>query len=134
DHFVHTVDLLEAHRYLLVPAGRHVLPDVVRPDWQLAVPTVHQAQQLNGPRSAQVDQRVQGRAYGAPGEQDIVHQDHCLVGDVDGDLRWAQRSGRTLVDVIAIQRDIQLAEGHHGALELQDGLLNAASQRDSARA
>src|SRR6202035_3031867 len=121
--FVHAVGFLQADRYFLLATGRHVLADVVRTNRQLAVPAVDQAHELDGARPTQVDQRVEGRADGAAGVQDIVDQDDCLVGNVDRDGRWTERTRRALVHVVAVQRYVELTQRDLGTLELENSFL-----------
>src|SRR4030088_3381712 len=114
-----------------MPTGRHVLANEVRPDGQLAVPAVDEAQQLDRARAAEIDQRVGRRANGASGVQDVVYENDGLVGDVDRDRRRAQRAGCALVDVVAVEGDVQLAERGSFTFELQNALLHAAGEREA---
>jgi hypothetical protein len=131
--FVDPVDLVESDRHFFMLAGRHVLADVVGADRELAVTAVDQADQLDGAWSAQVDQRVQGGARGAAGVQHVVDQDDRLVRDVDRDAGRAQGARRVLVDVVALQRDVELTEWDAGAFELANALLEPAREWHAAR-
>ena len=68
----------------LVATGRDVLADVVGPDGQLTVTTVHQHRQLDGPGPADVPQRIEGRAHRTAVEEHVVDQDHQRVVDAGG--------------------------------------------------
>src|SRR5438045_3936640 len=94
---------------------------------------VDQAYQLNRDGSAEVDERIKGCANGPAGVQHVVDQDHGLIADVDGDRGWAQRAWDALVDIIAIQRDVQLAQGQLDVFELPNPLSESPRERDSAR-
>src|SRR5579859_7164306 len=97
------------------------------------MPAVDQADELNGPRTAEIDQRVEGGADGAAGVQDVVDQHDGLVGDIDGDRRRAQRARGALMHVVAVQRDVQFAQRYLNALEFADTLLEPAGQWQPAR-
>src|ERR1700693_766964 len=62
--------------------GGDVLPDVVRPDRQLAVSSVDEHRQLDGLRAAKVHQRVHRRACGPAVMDHVVDKDDDL--SVDG--------------------------------------------------
>jgi hypothetical protein len=133
DHFVKSVDFLQADRYFLLVTGRYVLADVVRTNWQLAVPAVDEADKLDGARPTEVDQRIESRADGAAGVQDVVDQDDRLVRNVDRDRGRAERPRRALVDVVTVQGDVELAEWNLGAFKLQNPLLQTPRKRYAAR-
>ena len=72
---VEAVDLLEPHVDALVAGGRQVLARVVGPDRQLAVAAVGEDRELDPLRPPVVEQRLDRRADGAAGEQDVVDED-----------------------------------------------------------
>src|SRR5919198_1684205 len=117
-----------------IPPSGHVLAHVVRPDRQLAVATIDQADELNDARAPEVDERVERRADRAPGIQDIVDQDDCPVGDVHRDGGGPQGTRRALVNVVTIQGDVQLAKRHFPPFELPYPLLEASGERYATRA
>jgi hypothetical protein len=82
-HFVALgpVGLGEAHMHALGVAGRQVLADVVGPDRQLAVAAVDEHGQSHRARTAQIGERVEGCADGAPGVEHVVDEDDDLVVD-----------------------------------------------------
>ena len=117
--------------------GRHVLADVVRLVRQLAVSAVDEHDELNGPRAAEVDQRVERGANRPPGVEHIVNEQNHPVVDVEGNLGAPDerlRADGLAHQVVAIQRDVERAGGHVGirdAIELHG---NPSRQRDAALA
>ena len=73
---VDTVNLAHAHEHAIPGCGRHILADVCRPQWQLAVAAIDERQDLHRRRTAAVDQRVQRGANRATGEEHVVDHDH----------------------------------------------------------
>src|SRR5512140_1815149 len=59
---IFTVDVLHVNADRFAGGGRHVLPDIVRPDRELPVAPVDQHRELDAPRTAEIDQFVQRRA------------------------------------------------------------------------
>ena len=51
-------------------------------DGVLAVASVNEDDELNGPGTARVDDGVEGGARRAPGEEDVVDENHVAVGEV----------------------------------------------------
>ena len=92
--------------------GRDVQADDVGLDRQLAVAAVDQDGQADARRPAEVADRVQRRADGPAGEQDVVDQDDLGAVDVERDLGPAQdRPAVALAEVVAVERDVDGADG-----------------------
>ena len=98
----------EAHLDVLTARGGHVLADVVGAQRQLAVAAVDEHGELHGAGPADVAQRVQGRADGPTGIEDVVDEDDQSVVDAAlGDRGVLQRPRRLDVEVVAVERDVE---------------------------
>src|SRR4051812_25194146 len=118
---VHAVGLGQPDLDLLAAGGRHVLADVVGADRQLPVAAVDQDRELHRPRPAEVAQRVQGGPDRAPGEQDVVDEDHEPAVDARaGQLRGLQRADPAQPQVVAVQRDVDGPDVDRGSGERLD--------------
>ena len=80
---------VEVHAHPLAPRGRQVLAHVVGPDGQLAVAAVDQDGELHQRRAPVVEERVDRGPDRAPRVEDVVHQDHGALGDVEVEHRLA---------------------------------------------
>src|SRR5881398_768943 len=122
--FVHLDELdLDA----LVSGGGQVLADVVRADGELAVAPVGEHRQLDALGPAVVEERVDRGADRAAGVEDVVDEDagHPLereveAGRADERLRMPRRLSRANVDVVAVERDVELAERNLAASDPGD--------------
>ena len=93
---------------------------------------VDEDRELHGPRPADVAQRVQSRADGASGVEDIVDEDD--QGAVDAPLRNGgvlEGTGRLEVEVVAVERDVQRAVRDRDAGEFVDLLSQPRGQGDA---
>src|SRR5205823_6233077 len=80
-----TVQLGDEHPDVVRATRRHVLPDEVRSDRQLAVAAIDEHGQLDLPGTPQVHQGVHRGPDRATREQDVIHQHDDLPGDVERD-------------------------------------------------
>src|SRR5215831_9884898 len=104
--------------HVLGGGGRDVLADVVGFDWKLAMATVDKDDQLNGARSAEVDERVESRANRPSSVKHVVdEQDQLAVngernfGLPDDRLR-ADGHRRVAAEIVAVERDVERAARH----------------------
>ena len=106
----------------LVAAGWQVLADEVGADRQLPVATVDHHRQLHDAWAAEVDHRVERGADRPSGEQHVVDEDHDAPVQVDRDLGDLLGQHRADADVVAVQRDVQGADGDTvlGVVDLLD--------------
>src|SRR4029450_6427126 len=74
-HLVDLVHLDELHLDALLPRGRQALARLVRPDWNLAVPPVRQAGELDARGAPVVEKRVDRRADRSARVQHVVDED-----------------------------------------------------------
>ena len=83
------------------------------------MPPVNQDRQLDLSRPAQVNQPIHGGADRPPGEQDVVHQNDVQVRHVERNRGFSQ-DGLIFPNpqVIAVERDVQLADRHLRAFDL----------------
>ena len=80
-----------------------------------------------------IEQRVQRGARGASGVEHVVHQDDVLVLDVE--LHLALAHFGPVADggeVVAIEGDVERADGHFGLLDAAQDLRQALRQRHAA--
>src|SRR6266545_7230665 len=134
-NLVGAVGLLEHDLDHLALGRRHALADVVRLDGNLAVPPVDQHGETHGTRTAEVDQTVQCRADRAPRVEDVVAQDNRAAVQVEIDLGLAQqRLGSDEREIVAVERDVQSADGKGLLHEIAQTRGQPCRQRDSPRA
>ena len=99
---------------------------------------VHEHGKLDIGGSAHVHDRVDGCAHCAAGEEYIVHEHDPFARNLDfelgvpGLLSLPTCSG--LFRVVPVRRDVQLGDGHVGALELLDEVGDALGDGATARA
>src|SRR5690606_227475 len=86
DDVVMAVHLLEPYLHALAPRRRHVLPDVVRLDRQLAMSPIDQHGELDRARTAEVDERVERRPDRPAGVEHVVDEQDDAVVDVERDV------------------------------------------------
>src|SRR3989475_13266864 len=83
------------------------------------MPAIHQHRQLDLARASQVNQPVHGGPDRPAGEEDVVHQDHLEVCDVERDVGLTQH--RVLfprVEIVTIEGDVQLPDGDRRPFDL----------------
>src|SRR3546814_5170637 len=98
-----------------------------------AVAAVDEGRQANGGRTADVLEGVQGGTYAAAGEQHVVHEHDDLPVDAAGrDLRRVGSARGVSVQIVAIHRDVERADGNLRAAELADEPGDAVGQWDAA--
>ncbi|MNJ65768.1 hypothetical protein D3C77_618060 [compost metagenome] len=99
--------------------------DHIRADRQFAGIQVEQTHQRHAGRTAIVEQFVEGGADGTTAHQHVVDQDQMLAFDLEWQLRWAHlRVQAVLAEVIAIERNVEGAEGGIAAQFFEQGLGN----------
>ena len=114
--------------------GRDVLPDEIGLDGKLPVTAVHHHRELDAGGATEVHERIECGTDGAAGEEDIVNEDDLLPSDVIEDVRGLQlRLLQTTAEVIAIERDIETADGNGGVFHLRDLGSDAACEEITAR-
>lgn len=84
------------------------------------MPPVHQHGQLHAGGPADVHERIERRAHGAPGEQHVVHQHDRGAVDVEGYFGGMDFRADVGGEVVAVEADVQLSERHLRALDLLD--------------
>ena len=109
--------------------SRDVLAYKVGADRELAVPPVDKDRQTDGAGTAVIDECVHRGPDGPAREEDVVDQnDHTFV-DGERDLRLAyDRRVPDSSEVVAVERDVDRAEGNVDALVRSDGPLDAGRQ------
>ena len=132
---VELVGLLEPDEDALVARGRQVLADVVGADRQLAVAAVGEHGELHPLRAPVVEEGVDRRPDGAPGEQHVVDEDDGAPVEVEVEVRAVDDrlgAGLAAVEVVAVEGDVEVAERHLGAGELADQGVQAAGEDGAA--
>jgi hypothetical protein len=115
--------------------GRHVLADEVGANRELAMTTVHEDREADRARTPVIDEGVHGRAHGATGEEHVVDEHHDTVVDGERDLGLTHH--RRIADtreVVAIQSDIDGAQGKIDALVRANGVADPRRESIAARA
>ena len=132
-HAVLAVDLLELDVDDLLARRRHVLAHVVGADRELAVAAVDEDREADRLGPPEVDQRVHRRPDRAARVQDVVDEDDRAAVEVERDL--GALDDRLLGDerqVVAVEGDVERADGELGALVLEDRRRDAMGERDAA--
>ena len=133
-HDVEAVDLGDPDVHALVARRGEVLADVVGADRQLAVAAVDEDREPHGAGPAELGERVEGGADRATGVEHVVDEDDDLVVDATGgDARAVRRAHRVAAQVVAVERDVELADGDRRPLDLLDARRETARERDAAR-
>jgi hypothetical protein len=113
---------------------RHVLADEVGADRELTMATVHEDREADRARTPIIHEGVHRRAHGATGEEHVVDEHHDSV--VDGERDLGLTHNRRIADtreVVAIQSDIDGAQGKIDALVLANGVADPRRERVAAR-
>src|SRR5207249_6046084 len=115
---VDLVHLEQLHLDALVAGGRKVLADVVRPNRQLPVSTVDEHGELDALRTAVVEERLDRSADRPARVEHVVHEHDRLAlereierGRADDRLWMARRAATADLDVVAVEGDVDGAEG-----------------------
>ena len=114
-------DALVGHVDELVAPRRQVLADEVRPDRQLPVASVDHDGQLHRARPPVGGERLERCPHRAPGEQDVVDEDHDAAGEVEGQVGDLLGQHRAQPDVVSVERHVDRPERHRGSLDLPRG-------------
>ena len=86
-------------------------------------------------RPAKVEETVHRGADGAAGIEHIVHENQIFVVHGKSDIAGLQHGLRgNFGKVVAIERDVQRADGHFHAVDFAHGLRDAQRKRNSAAA
>src|SRR5258708_22920718 len=134
-NFVDVVDFNELHFDHFVHGGLHAAADKGGFDRQLAMAAVDQHEQLYAARASVEEERVHGGANGPAGEEYVVYEDDFLVADGETDIRSLHhRFGAESGKIVAIERDVERANGYGGFFALPDDLGQALGQRYAATA
>ena len=114
---------------------RHVLADKIRADWQLPVAAVDEYGELDGLRTAHVDDGIESSANRAARVEHIVDEHDGLARDVDRQLRLMDnRLIRKGGKVIAVERNVENADRRLLSLDMLDIRRDALGDRNTARA
>ena len=107
------IDRLQPDLNAIAAIGRHVQAHDVGLDRQLAVAAVDQSGQADPRGPAQVADRIQRRADGPAGEQDVIDQHDLGAVDPNG-ISVPRRTGQrpALFQIVAVERDVDGADGH----------------------
>jgi hypothetical protein len=136
---VDLVHLDELDLDALVAGGGQVLADVVGADGQLAVAAIGEDGELHAVGAAVAEERLDRRADRAAGVEDVVDEDACHSLEREVERRRAyERLGvagwlaSTDVDVVAVKRDVELAEGDLVPAQVGDPAAQPLGERHAA--
>ena len=94
--------------------------DVVGAQRQFAVTAVDEHRELHRCRAAEVAQRVEGGADGAPRIEDVIDKDDDRAVDTAGGHHGAlERPVRFVAQIVAVQGDVEIADRNIGTGELR---------------
>ena len=123
------IDFLQKEADVLVRRGRDVLADKISADGKLAVPSVNEDCKLHAGGAAEIAQRIERRADGAAGEQNIVDKHDGQSVDVEANVGRVNLGGKMRREIIAIEADVERAERYVGAFDLLDLTRKAMSEQ-----
>jgi tetratricopeptide (TPR) repeat protein len=118
-HLLDAIGFLQAHVNALGSRGRHVLADEVGADGQFPMPPVQQHKELHRGRTTVIVQRVQRRADGTAPENHVVHQNHPLPRQIEGQAGFSEGPERT-IPIVAIEGDVERPHRYLTVFELAD--------------
>jgi len=96
---------------------------------------VDQHRKLHAARAAKIDQLIESRANGAAGIKHVVDQDDVAILDVAGKFCAIDyRLGADSRKVVAIERDVEHADGRPVTFEVRDFIGHALGERHAAAA
>ena len=113
--------------------GRDVLADEIGADGKLAVPSVDEDCKLHAGGATEIAQRIERRADGAAGEQDVVDKHDGQSVDIEADVGRVDLGGKMRREIIAIEADVERAKRYIGALDLLDLARKAMSEQVASR-
>jgi hypothetical protein len=134
------VDLDELDLHALVARAREVLADVVGSDGKLAVAPIDEAGELDPRGAAKLEERLD-RGAGRPARVEDVVDEHAgatlelevELGRLDDGLRVERCVPVSDDHVVAMERDVERAEGDLPAREVGDVPAKPMRKRDAAR-
>ena len=100
--------------------GRDVLADEIGANGKLAVPSVDEDCKLHAGGATEIAQRIERRADGAAGEQDVVDKHDGQSVDVEANVGRVNLRGKMRREIIAIEADVERAERYVSSLDLLD--------------
>ena len=134
DDGVLAVDFAHLDAHLVIVRGVQGGSNVIGLDGELAVAAVDQHRQLNGQRTPEIRERVHGGANGASGVQHVIHQHHVPGVERAGNMCRLQRPALAGLEVVAVERDVDGADGDLGAGVFLDEGAEPHGQRHAAGA
>src|SRR5439155_18839443 len=136
---VDLVHLEKLHLDALLARGRKVLADIVGSDRQLAVTAVCEHGELHARGAAIIEELLDCGADRAARVEDVVNEDarHSFEREVerrraDDRLRVQRRLAAAHLNVVAIERDVELPERELDAAALFDQPPESLRERDTA--
>jgi hypothetical protein len=99
------------------------------------VAAVGEHRELDAGRSPVVEQGVDRRAHRTPREQDVVDEHHRAPVELEIEVRGVDdglRPGLAARQIVAVERDVDVAERHLGPGELADERVQAAGEDRTA--
>lgn len=129
------IDFAETHFDDFRVAGLHGAADELGFNGHFAMAAVNEHAERNALRAAEIEKAVHGGANGASGVEDVVDEDEVHAVDAKGDIGRLQHGlGRDFREIVAIESDIESADGHVDAIDAAHGLGDALGERHAAAA
>jgi len=113
----------------------YIFSNEIRADRKLAMTAVQKYGKLDAGRTAEVEQTGDGGTYRATCKKDVVHQDNMLPGNIEGYRTGCERGpgGGVHRKVVAIETDIELANGYGHAFDLLEEAGQPLGERHAAQ-
>jgi len=109
--------------------------DVLCFDGHFAVAAIDEHAERDTLGAAEVEQAVHGCADGAPGVKDVINEDEVHTVHGEGDIRGLQHGlRRDLGEVVAIESDIESADGNVHSVDPTHGARDALGEGHAAAA
>src|SRR2546425_1479170 len=134
-HLIAAVQLFDLHVHAIGWARLDRFPDDIGLNRQLAAAAVHQDAEGNPFGAAEVRQLIERRPHRPPGIEHVVHDDRVLVGEIAGNVRFADHGFRPdRFQIVAVECDVERPAWNlgRGAFLLLDEFGDALGELDAA--
>jgi hypothetical protein len=91
--------------------GGDIFADEIRLDGEFAVAAINQHGKLDAAGAAEIVESIHRRADGAATEENVVHENDGLAGDIEGNGGGVDVGSDAMLEVVAVQVDIKAAIG-----------------------
>jgi hypothetical protein len=135
DYALFVVYFVEADFDDFAVGGLHGAADVLGFDRHFAVAAIDEDTERDALGATKIEETVHGGADGAAGVEDVVDEDQVHGVDAERNIRGLQDGlWSDFGEIVAIESDVERADGHFDAVDAAHGLRDALGQGHSAAA